>query len=111
MRPDDEVESPASMRRRAAALRDCAARAKRIAGSLGPYLDAAVATATAEKLWQGPFAQQSTARLQAERGKLRAMAQDLVASAHAWQAEAQRLEDDAAAVERAQAATTAAGSG
>ena len=109
MRPDDGVESPASMRRRAVKLRECAERARRIAASLGAFLDPAVATATSEKLWKGPFAAQSTAALQADRGKLHAMAQDLLASAQDWLAEAQRLDEYAKAADAAKAATAPAG--
>ncbi|MFE9449086.1 hypothetical protein [Streptomyces sp. NPDC006739] len=95
-RPDDERgETPAQLQKRAEDLRECARRARALAGSLGPYLDNAVRQAT-PAIWQGPFAEASTATLGARKGSLASMAGDLMADARRWETEARNLDEQAA---------------
>ena len=89
-------ETPAQKKERAGQLRDCAARARGIAGALGPYLDKAVNRATANpSIWTGPYATATTRMLAGHRSSLGTMASDLLADAARWEAEANRLEDEA----------------
>ena len=98
MRPDEPgAESPESMKKRAAALREAAGRAKALAGPLGTHLDLPVSTATAQGVWYGPYATDSTRQLLEDQKATRGLAGDLVASAAAWLKEAERLESEAAA--------------
>ncbi|MFE1293184.1 hypothetical protein [Streptomyces sp. NPDC058731] len=92
---DEQGETPAQLKKRAEDLRECARRARRIAGTLGPYLDNAVKQAT-PAIWKGPFAQRSTATLDARKGSLHSMAGDLMADAQRWETEARNLDDQAA---------------
>ncbi|KQR17313.1 hypothetical protein [Cellulomonas sp. Leaf334] len=109
MTPLAHGESAASLRRRASALRDAAARGQRIAGSLGTCLDGDVETARSAGLWYGTYARDTTAALAEQRDTVREMAEDLLADAGSWLGEAQRLEDLADEVQRA--ATVPAGAG
>lgn len=96
-RPDEPgAESPEAMKKRAAALREAAGRAKTLAGPLGTHMDLPVKSATADDVWHGPYAQESTARLQKDQKTVRGLAADLNATADAWIREAERLESEAA---------------
>ncbi|MEW9533184.1 hypothetical protein [Microbispora sp. NPDC049125] len=95
MIPDDPVESPESLRRRAHELRECARRARAVAESLGPCLDQAVSIATAKDAWQGWYAQETTGRLSERQRGLRGMASALMSDAGAWLTEADKLERQA----------------
>jgi hypothetical protein len=96
MRPDDiQGETPEQLKKRADDLRECARKARRIAGSLGPYLDGAVSQAT-PAIWTGPYAQTSTATLAGHKSALHQMASDLVHDAARWELESRNLEDQAA---------------
>jgi hypothetical protein len=109
MKPPADGESAASLRRRASALRDAAARGRRVAGSLGTCLDGDVRTARSAGLWSGTYARDTTAALTEHRDSLRRMAEDLLRDTASWLGEAQRLEDLADEVQRAAAAPVAAG--
>jgi hypothetical protein len=90
-------ETPAQKKQRAADLRSCAARARTLASSLGDYLTSTVKQATAgPPIWQGPYAQRTTADLAGSHRTLGTMANDLLADARRWTSEADRLEDEAA---------------
>ncbi|WP_335981719.1 MULTISPECIES: hypothetical protein [Streptomycetaceae] len=93
--PDEPGETPAQKKQRANDLRDCARDARTIAGSLGPYLDSAVAQANSG-IWKGPYAETTTAMLGSRKSTLHQMASDLVADAKRWENAAQTLEDEAA---------------
>ncbi|MFD7875313.1 hypothetical protein ACFV5G_14620 [Streptomyces sp. NPDC059766] len=95
-RPGDEQgETPAQLRKRAEDLRECARKARALAGSLGGYLDNAVKQAT-PAIWKGPFADTSTATLGARKKSLDSMAGDLMADARRWETEAHNLDEEAA---------------
>lgn len=84
-----------------------ASRARGIAGALGPYLDGAVTRAMASPpIWLGPYAQATTQTLLQRQKTFRQMASDLLSDAARREAEARRLEDEAA---RAAAASRAGG--
>ncbi|MFJ3235144.1 hypothetical protein [Streptomyces sp. NPDC086787] len=94
-RPDDERgETPAQLRKRADDLRECARKARTLAGSLGPYLDSAVTSAT-QGIWMGPFAEASTATLRTRKARLGSMATDLMVDAKRWETEANHLDEQA----------------
>ncbi|MEU6070373.1 MULTISPECIES: hypothetical protein [Streptomyces] len=93
-RPDEQGETPAQLKKRADDLRECARRARTIAGSLGPYLDNAV-TQAAPAIWKGPFAEASTATLGTRKSSLHSMASDLITDARRWETEANNLDDQA----------------
>jgi hypothetical protein len=95
VRPDERGETPAQLRKRADDLRECARKARALAGSLGPYLDNAATQAT-QGIWKGPFAEASTATLRARKGSLHSMAGDLMADARRWETEARNLDEEAA---------------
>ncbi|WP_456786059.1 hypothetical protein [Cellulomonas sp. P5_C5] len=101
-------ESAPSLRRRASALRDAAARGQRVAGSLGTALDADVETAQSAGLWYGTYARDTTAALVEQRDALRQMAEDLLGDTASWLREAQRLEDLADEVQKAASAPAGA---
>ncbi|HEY3479341.1 MAG TPA: hypothetical protein VGL02_10640 [Streptomyces sp.] len=89
-------ETPAQKKERAGQLRTCATRARKIAAALGPYLDKTVGQATASpSIWTGPYATATTQMLVGHRGSLGTMASDLLADVTRWEAEANRLEDEA----------------
>jgi hypothetical protein len=95
MRPDGgQGETPEQMKKRADDLRECARKARRIAGALAPYLDGAVNQAT-PAIWTGTYAQTSTATLADRRRTLREMANDLMQDAFRWENEARNLDDQA----------------
>jgi hypothetical protein len=85
------------MKKRATALRAAASRAKALLSPLGTHLDLPVTTATTKDVWHGPYAADSTGRLQADQKSVRGLADDLRISAEAWLKEAERLETAAAA--------------
>lgn len=68
-----------------------------MATSLGSYLDKTVGQATVTPaIWTGPYAHTTVMTLGQRQNTLRTMAQDLLRDAARWQAEATRLEDEAA---------------
>lgn len=92
--PTDPAETPAQMRKRADDLRGCAGTARRLAGTLGPYLDKAVAQAT-PAIWTGPYATSTSGMLGARKQTLHQMAAELTRDAGRWEAEAHDLDDKA----------------
>ncbi|NUS11902.1 MAG: hypothetical protein HOY69_10965 [Streptomyces sp.] len=92
--PDDTAETPEQMRRRADDLRECARTARRLAGTLGPYLDKAVARAT-PAIWTGPYATATSGMLGARKTTLHQMAAELTQDAGRWETEAHDLDDQA----------------
>jgi hypothetical protein len=93
--PEGSAETPEQMRKRADDLRACARTARKLAGSLGPYLDKAVAQAT-PAIWTGPYAASTSRMLGARKSTLHRMAADLTRDAGRWEAEAHDLDDRAA---------------
>ncbi|GAA1636370.1 hypothetical protein GCM10009744_26790 [Kribbella alba] len=89
------------MKKRAQALREAARRAKALAPPLGTHIDKAVTSATADGVWHGPYAIESTRSLMQDQKNLRELAADLVVSADSWIREAEKLEADAKAAEPA----------
>ncbi|MEW1865144.1 hypothetical protein OG896_14075 [Streptomyces sp. NBC_00669] len=100
---EDPGETPEQLKQRATDLRDCARTARKLAGSMGPYLDNAVGQAKAG-IWHGPYATSTTSMLVARKTTLHRMASDLVADASRWETEAQALDDQAAAKKKQQSA-------
>lgn len=92
--PDGSAETPEQLKRRAADLRECARTARKVAGSLGPYLDGAV-TSAAPTIWTGPYATSTTGMLGARKSTLHQMASDLMRDAGRWDNEANTLDDRA----------------
>ncbi|WP_405777275.1 hypothetical protein [Streptomyces sp. NBC_00859] len=91
-----EAETPQQMKERARKLRDCARRARGLAGALGPYLDKTVNQATASPpIWNGPYAETTTLTLGQRQSHLRDMAGDLLKDVARWESEASRIEDEA----------------
>jgi hypothetical protein len=90
-------DSQIELQRRADGLRDCARRARWIAQTLGPYLDSEVERAEQRDpaIWQGPYADSTTATLSERKRTLNDMAEALVADADRWAAEATALEERA----------------
>jgi hypothetical protein len=104
---DSQAETPQQMLHRAQSLRACAGRARSIAAGLGPYLDSVAGKASASPpIWQGPYAQSTTAMLNQRKSTLHQMATDLLQDAGRWESEATRLEGEAN-----QAANSSGGSG
>ncbi|NSC24694.1 hypothetical protein FM076_27475 [Streptomyces albus subsp. chlorinus] len=93
-------ETPEQAKARAQRLRDHAAQARSLAGSLGTALDSTVAKATAEGVWSGPYAERVTGALRGYKGSLEGMAQGLQTSARTWESEADLLDQEAAAAAR-----------
>jgi hypothetical protein len=89
------------MKKRAQALREAARRAKALASPLGTHIDKAVTSATADGVWHGLYAIESTRSLLQDQKNLRELAADLVVSADSWIREAEKLEADATAAEPA----------
>jgi hypothetical protein len=89
------------MKKRAQALRAAARKAKALASPLGTHVDAAVTSATADGVWHGPYAVDSTRSLREDQKSLRELAADLLASAESWIREAEKLEAEAKAAEPA----------
>ncbi|MFJ3722203.1 hypothetical protein ACIPYQ_06475 [Streptomyces sp. NPDC090045] len=97
-RPDDPAgETPEQLKKRANDLRACARKARGLAKTLGPHLDAAAKKATQADppVWQGPFATQSATQIVNRRGTLNQMANALMHDAGRWEFEADRLDDQA----------------
>ncbi|MEU7314765.1 hypothetical protein [Streptomyces sp. NPDC007083] len=95
MRPG---ETPEQARARAGRLRQHAAEARTLADSLGSTLATAVAKATADGVWRGPYAERVTGTLRSRLGSLEGMADGLRGSAQGWEHQAGLLEQEAAAV-------------
>ncbi|MFJ2819426.1 hypothetical protein [Streptomyces sp. NPDC087294] len=113
MAPTDG-EDAAALKKRAETLRGCAREARSIARRLGPYLDDVVKKATPRAdafrigadtgaIWQGPFADECTAKLRKRQQTLNSMASSLLADATRWENEAGEL--DRQAKEKAKAGT------
>ncbi|WP_328538085.1 hypothetical protein [Streptomyces sp. NBC_00344] len=93
---DAQAETPQQMKQRATKLRDCARRARGLAGALGPYLDQTVNQATAAPpIWAGPYAESTTVTLAQRQRYLRDMADDLLKDVARWESEAGRIENEA----------------
>ncbi|MFD5334507.1 hypothetical protein [Streptomyces hawaiiensis] len=109
--PGDDA---AELKKRAERLRDCAREARALARRLGPYLDDAVKKATPRAaairtggdegaIWQGPFADECTAKLQQRQRVLSGMGTALLADATRWEGQADEL--DRQAEDKAKAGT------
>ncbi|MBO8196257.1 hypothetical protein ITI46_32140 [Streptomyces oryzae] len=94
MRPG---ETPQQARARAGRLRQHAGQARTLAGSLASTLDSGVAKASADGVWQGPYAERVTGALRNYNSSLEGMANGLRSSAQRWEHEADLLEKEAAA--------------
>ncbi|MDI6409781.1 MULTISPECIES: hypothetical protein [Streptomyces] len=94
MRPG---ETPQQAQARAQRLRQHAARARGLAGSLGSALDTGVSKATADGVWYGPYAERVTGQLREKQRALEGLANGLRATATSWDQQAEQLETEAAA--------------
>ncbi|WEV28952.1 hypothetical protein OYE22_30025 [Streptomyces sp. 71268] len=96
-RPDERGEPPEQLRKRAGELRACARRARSLAKTLGPHLDPAAKKAQQSDppVWRGPFATDATRQLVQRRNTLHQMASALMHDAGRWEAEANRLDEQA----------------
>ncbi|OIV39510.1 hypothetical protein BIV57_00570 [Mangrovactinospora gilvigrisea] len=91
-------ETPEQKKQRARRLQHHATRARRLAASLGGYLDGeAKAAAERPAIWLGPYAEQTTAQLHGQAKTLRQMADALRADAARWDRAAEDLLHQAAA--------------
>ncbi|MGW4020572.1 hypothetical protein [Streptomyces sp. NPDC005009] len=114
MGPTD-ADSGAELKKRAERLRECAREARTLARSLGPYLDGVVKKATpragsragdgADAIWQGPFADDCTARLQQRQRTLNGMGGALLADATRWENQADELDRQAKEKDKAKTGT------
>ncbi|MFF4220638.1 hypothetical protein [Streptomyces nondiastaticus] len=86
------------MKKRADDLRACARQARLLAQRLGPYLDSPAKQAQQSEpaIWKGPYATSATAQISDRQGKLNRMASALMSDAGRWEAEARRLDEQAA---------------
>ncbi|MBA8974042.1 hypothetical protein GTW38_23725 [Streptomyces sp. SID7804] len=109
-------DDAAELKKRAERLRECAREARTLARSLGPYLDGAVKKAApragdfragndANAIWQGPFADECTAKLQQRQRTLNGMGGALLADATRWENQADELERQAKEKDKAKAGT------
>lgn len=109
-------EDAAELKKRAERLRGCAREARSIARRLGPYLDDAVKKATPRAaafrtggdegaIWQGPFADECTAKLQQRQKSLNGMASSLLVDATRWESQADELDRQAMEKAKAKAGT------
>ncbi|MFD5948871.1 hypothetical protein ACFWAZ_21785 [Streptomyces collinus] len=100
--PGDDAE----LKKRAERLRECAREARALARKLGPYLDNAVKKATPRAaafrtggdegaIWEGPFADECTAKLQQRQRTLNGMGTALLADATRWESQADELDRQA----------------
>jgi hypothetical protein len=111
-----DAADAAELKKRAERLRECAREARTLARSLGPYLDGAVKKAApragdfragndANAIWQGPFADECTAKLQQRQHTLNGMGGALLADATRWENQADELERQAKEKDKAKAGT------
>ncbi|MBO8187522.1 hypothetical protein [Streptomyces spirodelae] len=91
-------ETPEQARARAERLRQHAAQARSVAGSLGSTLDTGVAKATADGVWLGPYAERVSGELRKQQLALEGLANGVRATAQRWDHEAELLDKEAAAV-------------
>ncbi|MGP3968646.1 hypothetical protein [Streptomyces sp. 6N223] len=98
---DESGETPEQLRERAEGLRDCARRARELAGTLGPFLDGETELAQRQDpvTWQGPYAERTTAVIRERGSTLHAMAGALMNDAGRWESEATDLEERAGRAE------------
>ncbi|MGP3974079.1 hypothetical protein ACTWQF_08540 [Streptomyces sp. 8N114] len=94
MRPG---ETPEQARARAGRLRQRAAQARGVAGSLGSTLDTGVARASADGVWSGPYAERVTGELRKRQRALEGLANGVRGTARRWDQEAELLDREAAA--------------
>ncbi|MGX1838057.1 hypothetical protein [Streptomyces diastaticus] len=110
MGPKD-ADSEAELKKRAERLRECARQARTLARGLGPYLDDAVKKATPRAaagagkgaIWQGPFADECTTKLQQRKRTLNNMGTALMADATRWESQAEELDRQAEKTAKAEA--------
>ncbi|MEU0999293.1 hypothetical protein [Streptomyces tibetensis] len=105
--PGDDA---AELKKRAERLRDAAREARTLARRLGPYLDDAVKRATPRSgdegaIWQGPFADECTAKLQQRQRSLNNMGTALLGDATRWESQADELDRQAGEKDKAHAGT------
>ncbi|MFF9114114.1 hypothetical protein ACF09Y_00565 [Streptomyces massasporeus] len=109
-------EDVAELKKQAERLRDCARQARALAHRMGPYLDNAVKKATPRAaafrtggeegaIWQGPFADECTAKLQRRQRTLNSMGTALLADATRWESQADELDRQAGEKNKAKAGT------
>lgn len=107
-------DDAAELKKRAERLRDCAREARALARRLGPYLDDSVKKAAPRTaliragesqgaIWQGPFADECTAKLQQRQRTLNGMGTSLLADATRWENQADELDRQAKAKDKAKA--------
>ncbi|MEV7525725.1 hypothetical protein [Streptomyces sp. NPDC091371] len=115
---EKDGEAAADLKKRAKELRDCAREARSLAARLGPYLDDAVKRATPrasvfsggadqDVIWQGPFADQCTTTLRTHQQSLNGMGTSLLADARRWETQADELDRQATAKDKAATGTGA----
>ena len=111
-----DSDDAAELKKRAERLRGCAREARSIARRLGPYLDDAVKKATPRAaafrtggdegaIWQGPFADECTSKLQQRKQSLNSMAGALLADANRWETQADELDRQAKEKDKAKSGT------
>ena len=109
-------DDAAELKKRAERLRGCAREARSIARRLGPYLDDSVKKAAPRAaafrtggdegaIWQGPFADDCTAKLQKQQGTLNSMASSLLTDATRWESQADELDRQAKEKDKAKSGT------
>ncbi|MFJ7176756.1 hypothetical protein ACIQXA_10170 [Streptomyces massasporeus] len=116
MGPTPGDDDAAELKKRAERLRDCAREARALARKLGPYLDDVVKKATPRAaafrtggddgaIWQGPFADECTSKLQQRQRTLNSMATALLGDATRWESQADELIRQAGEKDKAKAGT------
>ncbi len=106
-----DADGEAELKKRAEKLRECAREARTLARRLGPYLDDPVKKATPRAatgdgkgaIWQGPFADECTAKLQGHQRTLNGMGTALLADATRWEGQADELDRQAKEKAKSQA--------
>lgn len=110
------ADDSAELKKRAEHLRACAREARSLARQLGPYLDDVVKRATPRAsafrtgddqgaIWQGPFADDCTAKLRKRQGTLNQMGTSLLADATRWESQADELDRQAKEKDKAKTGT------
>jgi hypothetical protein len=92
-----EDETPEQLRQRAEDLRDCARQARDMATRVGPFIDGEAELAQRQDpvIWEGPYAERTTAIIADHRGTLHSMASALMNDATRWENEATELDERA----------------
>ncbi|MGV9890313.1 hypothetical protein [Streptomyces sp. NPDC003395] len=110
------ADDGAELKKKAEQLRTCAREARSLARQLGPYLDDVVKRAVPRAdafrtggdegaIWQGPFADECTAKLRQRQGTLNGMGTSLLADATRWEHQADELDQQAKEKDKAKTGT------